>query len=351
MERETRSYERRHSKHHKEKHKKRAHKRHRSRTSPASESHEQSYVTLISNKPLVEYSDVSSEELSAPEAGEIESEASSVGAGRHAEERSRGARGRSMRSFGGDGTVSVTAVSVVPVPRHDEYPLPARKRCADVDFEPTPPDFELHDSHSRYKKKKDKRKKEKKKRKKKSKHRSRSASLESVSPDENVTVARVGVSTGASPDVGVRRYVTVPVSEWEKPSSPLQNGSCSPLSPSTPPLHRQHHHDLPYSPPPHHEPLTRRRQKSSTPHTPAPLPIYHETVTIDSDPEVEYERHRTRDYWPQQRVQSPILVISDDSWMAQCLENAAGGVVLPNQVFSNSLPPEPPHEDEHHVEE
>ncbi|GBP00487.1 Solute carrier family 12 member 9 [Eumeta japonica] len=43
---------------------------------------------------------------------------------------------------------------------------------------------------------------------------------------------------------------------------------------------------------------------------------------------------------------------NNDSRMAQCLVNTAGGVVLPNQVFSNSFSPEPLHADEHyHVEE
>ncbi|XP_028172751.1 cyclin-dependent kinase 12-like [Ostrinia furnacalis] len=51
--------------------------------------------------------------------------------------------------------------------------------------------------------------------------------------------------------------------------------------------------------------LRTRRQKSTTPHTPS-APPYHDTVTIDSD-EPEYERVR-RDYWPDHRVQSPIMV-------------------------------------------
>ncbi|GBP89120.1 hypothetical protein EVAR_62601_1 [Eumeta japonica] len=43
---------------------------------------------------------------------------------------------------------------------------------------------------------------------------------------------------------------------------------------------------------------------------------------------------------------------TDDSQKAQCLVNMASGVVLPNQVFSNSFSPEPLHADEHyHVEE
>ncbi|GBP82655.1 hypothetical protein EVAR_60102_1 [Eumeta japonica] len=46
------------------------------------------------------------------------------------------------------------------------------------------------------------------------------------------------------------------------------------------------------------------------------------------------------------------LTETDDSRTAQCLVNTAGGVVLLNQVFSNSFSPEPLHADEHyHVEE
>ncbi|GBP45669.1 hypothetical protein EVAR_35936_1 [Eumeta japonica] len=45
------------------------------------------------------------------------------------------------------------------------------------------------------------------------------------------------------------------------------------------------------------------------------------------------------------------LTGTDDSWTAQCLVNTAGGVVLPNQVFSNSFSPEPLHADEHYYVE
>ncbi|XP_073957057.1 cyclin-dependent kinase 12-like isoform X2 [Choristoneura fumiferana] len=179
-------------------------------------------------------------------------------------------------------------------------------------------DLELDDH--RYKKKKEKRKKEKRKKKKKSKHPSRSASLESVSPDDNLPTATPG--RPPSP----QRYAQVPVSEWEKASSPLQNGSCSPVSPTTPPLLREGRHvasprhrapiiaeplhPMPYSPHRERSPGIRRRQKSTTPHTPI-APPYHETVTIDSGDEPEYERGR-RDYWPEQhRPQSPIMIISD----------------------------------------
>ncbi|XP_048478356.1 cyclin-dependent kinase 12 isoform X1 [Plutella xylostella] len=309
-----RSYEKRHGKHHKEKHKKRLHKKHRS----SSGTHDQSYATANSHKPLVEYSDVSSEDLSAPEAGEIESEASSIS--RHiADDLDRTRKSHPIRTFVDDKTISVTTKSRRAA---DEYALTrdscsaAARRSRGLEYAEPEPDF---DERSRHKKKKDKRKKDKKKKRKKSSksHRSRSASLESLSPDDNLPV---GSPVAAVP----QKYDQVPVSEWEKPSSPLRNGSCSPVSPSTPPLQRERpasprhrtislHREpvhVPYSPPHRERSPGLRRRKSTTPHTPsAPPVVYHETVTIDSDN--EYERDRHRDYWPDHRVASPIMVISD----------------------------------------
>lgn len=297
-------YDKRHGKHHKEKHKKHQHKKYKT----SSGTLEQSYATVNSVKPLVEYSDVSSEALSAPEAGEIDSEASSIG--RHiADDLDRTRKSRSIRTFVDNKIISVTNVSR----RIDDYTLTrdsssAVSRKRRIEYEPEP-EFEDH----RYKKKKEKRKKDKKKKKKKSKHQSRSASLESVSPDDNVPE-----ETPVRPATP-QRYQQVPVSEWEKASSPLRNGSCSPVSPSTPPilrhespihvsLHREAslHRVVPYSPIRERSPI-RRRQKSSTPHTPS-VPPYHETVTIDSDNEPDYNRRR--DYWHEpQRIQSPITVL------------------------------------------
>lgn len=236
-----RSYEKRHSKHHKEKHKKRSHKKYKSHSGGT---HEQSYATINSVKPLVEYSDVSSEDLSAPEAGEIESEASSIG--RHiADDLDRTRKSHSIRTFL-DNKISVTTTSRRAA---EEYALTrdsssaVRKRRAE--YEEPVPEFEDH----RYKKKKDKRKKDKKKRKKKSKHHSRSASLESLSPDDIVPV--VTPMRAVTP----QRYTQVPISEWEKGSSPLRNGgSCSPVSPSTPPLMRDRHDILPRHTSMHREP-------------------------------------------------------------------------------------------------
>lgn len=220
-----RGYEKRHSKYYKEKHKK--HKKHRSRSGTL----DQSYATVNSVKPLVEYSDVSSEDLTGPEAGEIESEASSIS--RHiADDLDRTRKSHSIRTFLDNKTISVTTTSRRVI---DEYGLTrdatlgTRKR-KHLDYIDPEVEFDDH----RYKKKKDKRKKEKKKRKKKSKHRSRSASLESLSPDDNV-VAEVPAVV-ASP----QKYAQVPVSEWEKASSPLRNGSCSPVSPTTPPPLQRH---------------------------------------------------------------------------------------------------------------
>lgn len=306
-----RSYDKKHSKHHKDKHKKRGHKKHRS----SSGTNEQSYATVNSVKPLVEYSDVSSEDLSAPEAGEIDSETSSIS--RHiADDLDRTRKSRPIRTFLDNKTISVTSERGINdyILKRDSSSTASRKRHAH-EYEP-----ENYDDLSRFKKKKDKRKKEKKKRKKKSKHRSRSASLESVSPDDNVP--EVIPARPATP----QRYTRVPISEWEKPSSPLRNGSCSPVSPTTPPLlrhepsprhritHSLHHNIISYSPRENRSPV-RRRQKSTTPHTPV-APPYQEPVTIDSDTEQDYDRGR-REYWHEQRIpQSPIMV--SDSPVREC---------------------------------
>ncbi|GBP77870.1 hypothetical protein EVAR_54035_1 [Eumeta japonica] len=45
------------------------------------------------------------------------------------------------------------------------------------------------------------------------------------------------------------------------------------------------------------------------------------------------------------------LTGTNDNVTAQCLMNTAGGVVLPNQVFSNSFTPEPLHANEHYLVE
>lgn len=253
-----RGYDKRYSKHHKDKHKKHGHKKHKSYSGS---SHEQSYATVNSVKPLVEYSDVSSEALSAPEAGEIDSETSSIS--RHiADDLDRTRKSHSIRTFVDNKTISVTTTSRRNT---EEYSMRdssvGRKRRIDgyIDAEPE------FDDHGRYKKKKDKRKKEKRKKKKKSKNRSRSASLESVSADDNVP-EEVPVRAPTP-----QRYHQVPVSEWEKASSPLRNGSCSPVSPSTPPLMRHesprhrvvlrepilHHNPMPYSPHRERSPLVR----------------------------------------------------------------------------------------------
>ncbi|XP_050684246.1 cyclin-dependent kinase 12 isoform X1 [Leptidea sinapis] len=306
-----RTHDKRYSKHYKEKHKK-----HKKSKTYSSGTHEQSYATSNSNKPLVEYSDVSSEDLSAPEAGEIESEASSIG--RHiADDLDRTRNSHSVRTFL-DNKISVTTSSRTV----DEYTL-TRDSCSTVrkrrELDYDDPDLEF-DDHAQYKKK-GKKKKDKKKRKKKAKHRSRSESLDSVSPVDHLL--KETTVRPATP----QRYTKVPISEWEKASSPLHNGSCSPVSPSTPPIlrheisprHRIDHldaiHTLTYSPARHRDrsPLisssNRKRQKSSTPHTPS-IPPYHETVTIESDNE-EYERNR-REYWhEQQRLQNEVMVISD----------------------------------------
>lgn len=252
-----RGYDKRHSKHHKEKHKKHAHKKYKNKGGQ-----DQSYATINSVKPLVEYSDVSSEALSAPEAGEIESEASSIS--RHiADDLDRTRKSHPVRTFVDNKTISVSTTSSRRV--GDEYAvsrevLASRKRRSGYVEEDA--EFDEH----RYKKKKEKRKKDKKKRKKKSKHHSRSASLESVSPDDNMP-SETPVRT--SP----QRYQKVPISEWEKGSSPLPNGSCSPVSPSTPPPRERHELSLPHRIP-HIDPALLRNPMPFSPHrerSPAPI--------------------------------------------------------------------------------
>ncbi|XP_053609390.1 cyclin-dependent kinase 12 isoform X2 [Plodia interpunctella] len=229
--------------------------------------------------------------------------------GKHHKEKHKKRTHKKYRSPS-DNTISVTTLSHRP----DDYAIEASASRRRMDYVEPDVDFDKH----RYKKKKDKRKKEKKKRKKKSKHPSRSASLESVSPDEIIPT-----ETPVRPP-SPQRYQRVPISEWEKGSSPLPNGSCSPVSPSTPPprhelspRHRMphpesslHRNQIPFSPHRDRSPVVRRRQKSSTPHTPL-VPPYHDTVTIDSDNEPEYEqRGRRVDYmpWHEQRIVSPIMV-------------------------------------------
>lgn len=257
-------HDKRHSKHHKEKHKKRVHKKSRSH-SGTHDSHDQSYATVNSSKPLVEYSDVSSEALSAPEAGEIDSEASSLG--RHvADDLTR--RSRSIRTFVDNKTISVTTAAAAPDrerSRRDDYltrdSLSAARRRHP---HPHPLDYVAPEDYDepRYKKRKEKKKKDKKKKKKK-KQRSRSASLESVSPDE------MPEASAERP----ARYAAVPVSEWEKPSSPLRNGSCEPVSPSTPPLLR-HAPVAGLAPPPHRDLVESHRTAA----------LHRDIVTVYSPP-------------------------------------------------------------------
>lgn len=340
--------DKRHSKHHKEKHKnKRSHKKHRSRGSSGTV--EQSYAHVSSlTKPLVEYSDVSSEDLSAPEAGEIESEASSSGrrpsddlllrsvsktqsrSDRHGySERKSLSISLTHRHVTEYSSLMRDSSSAASRRKHDEPALDemahkSRRLAALSPMRlPSPPSAEFDEHSSHHKKKREKKKKDKKKRKKKSKRRSRTTSLESVSADEIGSPIRVASPTD-------RTFEQVPLSDWEKPSSPLwmppRNGSCSPISPTTPPLRPEVEHsrlgmvrNLSYSPtrtPPVHSPVVRRRLSPTSPHTPQQPPrVCHETVNLDSDPEVVYTGRREaprspREYWHEtNRSQSPMLIL------------------------------------------
>lgn len=182
---------------------KRSHKKHRSRGDSGSVE-----LNTGSGGPsgrLVEYSDVSSEDLSAPEAGEI-----------HSEPEQRTPRPGRPRSSRPSQPSSPPLIPHSPSPV-DDHPVRARHSTS-KSYKHLPPSPTL----STKKRKERKSKKDKKKKRKRMKH--RSASLDSVS-NEDVSPAVYAV--GDRPQL----------SDWEKPLSPVaRNGSCSPVSPSTPPL-------------------------------------------------------------------------------------------------------------------
>lgn len=177
-------------------------------------------------KPLVEYSDVSSEDLSAPEAGEIQSDdstAKSTGFPERASERRRKSHRYSPFTQGSSSTVL----------RRDNHDGVVKHRRPDVESRnSTAVDYDV--MNTRVKHKKERKHKERKKQKKKSKHKSRSVSLDSLSVE--------GMCT--SPSEMRRRtsgemYENVP-DNWDRKSSSKKrfekNGSCSPISSLTPPM-------------------------------------------------------------------------------------------------------------------
>lgn len=182
---------------------KRSHKKHRSRGDSGSVE-----LNAGSGGPsgrLVEYSDVSSEDLSAPEAGEI-----------HSEPEQRTPRPGRPRSSRPSHPSSPPLIPRSPSPANN-HPVKVRHSTS-KSHKHLPPSPTL----STKKRKDRKPKKDKRKKRKRTKH--RSSSLDSVSiEDESPAVYVVGDRP--------------PLSDWEKPLSPVaRNGSCSPVSPSTPPL-------------------------------------------------------------------------------------------------------------------
>lgn len=196
-------------------------------------------------KPLVEYSDVSSEDLSAPEAGEIQSEASD-------------------RS---------------PDPQYEE--LLYRERCRD----------EL-----RIRRKKEKKKRDKKRHKKKSKKRSRTASLDSLTPDEILQQDEI-LEKETTQMWNEPNGSCSPVSPMTPPrpqplrrltnASDISRNSYSP--PKTPPV-----------------PSPRGPATPRSPHTPRRPPDY-DVVAVDSDPEIIYSGTKNLNHSPRERWRHPVV--------------------------------------------
>ncbi|XP_076265488.1 cyclin-dependent kinase 12 isoform X4 [Rhynchophorus ferrugineus] len=274
----------------------------------------------IAPKPLVEYSDVSSEDLSGPEAGEIQSgeeggvqgvEDGEVGEFREFTEEYTAAMHRShRRSYMEEMYLARnSALLVTPqvrrhrldptmIPRSPTPPLlvttrerrhsasdsskssEMRRRIVEVVSPYGNEDYENIDKKKRKKKEKKHRKEKKTKKKKKRKHRSRSSSMESDSDSDSKTS-----STKTPPQVEPERErEREPLSDWETQDQPavkivdakIDTSACSPVSndshiaspdPSSPPSatpplkayrNDYHHQDYP----------------KESPHTP-PLHLHH----------------------------------------------------------------------------
>lgn len=225
-----RSRDRRHSRHGGGKHREARRSRRKRRSKADNDSLDRSSSTV---KPLVEYSDVSSEDLSAPEAGEIQSEAS----GRS----DSGSTYRRERDPYADRRDSYSNADRYPRKKREGSTESYRKRRKVEKNSSRIPLSSLDDYNEDMKarKKKDKRKRDKKKHKKKSKHRSRTASLDSVSADDIILSPEVDRVHNSDDRATNANYNKVPSIDWNKVRSPRhaqKNGSCSPISSSTPPL-------------------------------------------------------------------------------------------------------------------
>lgn len=251
-------------------------------------------------KPLVEYSDVSSEDLSEPEAGEIQSEESppfhdGIGHRKPSADDDRDSyRHSSRKSLSlSHRIVDSSLLSHSPSPRnerkhsvssdvsrsssmrrkrHDSSPHAFSMRqvisSPSVDLE----EYEYRKHRKKKEKKHKKEKKSSKKKKKKSKHRSRSSSVENVS------------SVSPKSKQGERNIDQL--SDWEtyQPVIDQVAHSCSPISP--PSVHSSTGHDRidNYSPrsgtPPQPPP---KKFSTDSPHTPILPAKAYEVTKIDID--------------------------------------------------------------------
>lgn len=236
-------------------------------------------------KPLVEYSDVSSEDLSEPEAGEIQSEESPPIDGLHHDERDPYRRLSRKSLSVSHRLVDSSIISHSPSPRnerkhsvssdvsrsssmrrkrHDSSPHAyMRQQVNSPTLEPE--DYEYRKHRKKKEKKHKKEKKSSKKKKKKSK-RSRSSSIENVSDSPKRNIEQL--------------------SDWEPTYAAvtIDQVTCSPISPAS--NHSSGHdridHFSPRSGTPT-QPPPKKFLPVESPHTPQLPPKAYEATKIDNE--------------------------------------------------------------------
>lgn len=267
--------------------------------------------------PLVEYSDVSSDDFSGPEAGEIESEGGGGGGGAGADgslsdispdERqpiaASGINTNTFKSFdknrlgpidegggGGGGRSQTPKMPIATLTRrsskdqiygesnsssHDNRGkrIGLEEICEESDIESGASDIVIQ----RKSKKKDKKRHKKKKKKQKKKRAKSVSSVETISEEEDPILAG--------------EPVTPPLSKTGPSSSytPIKDPSLTPISPTTPPLS------------PSYASVKKRSIAAASPHTP-PMPTKsssstHHLTRISSSPEVVHVVHdSSRSYY------------------------------------------------------
>ncbi|KAG5883730.1 hypothetical protein JTB14_024231 [Gonioctena quinquepunctata] len=328
----------RHGKHSKEKSKKSKKRRHRDENGSPN-----NYVGLGQQKPLVEYSDVSSEDLSAPEAGEIQS----------------GEEGSVLLSEDGELEVEVDTMhrsshrrysrleeeiylsretSLIlhspgrrhrldpsMIPRSPTPPILVRERQLSISsrssrssevkvaknrrkVEASPTEYtapiasptyleEFNSVDRKKRKRKDKKhKKEKKakKKKKKAKHRSRSTSVESAASESVVSDASSSRKTPPRPEIE-------PLSDWEHHDSKgnldhkvtIDTSACSPVSNDSHIASPEPQYDTRSPTPPIKTPPLKYPPFPRVP-THAPLtPLWSPYLSVTPDPVVHVHKHRS----------------------------------------------------------